>query len=126
MLITGFLFGEYILIGCVYTPNICEEEFDSLLLAKVATVSLPFTILAGDFNCTVDPEMDQSSQSRASPPKMREVSREVYMELQLLDAWRVCNLTITHFLPSTPMLLSNGLQYSLVSRVCWTGWRTVK
>lgn len=102
----------------MYAPNTYEEEFYSQLLAKVATVSLPFTILSKYFNCTMDPEVDQSSKSRAASPKMRKVSREVCTDLQLFDAWRVCNpreKDYTFF--SHPHQCSSQIDYFFISRM---------
>lgn len=91
VLITGLLHGERVLIGCVYAPNMYQEHFSSKLLADTSAVSQTFSILGGDFNCTMDPEVDQTLPARSVLSKMRETTKKLCSDLQLLDAWRIVN-----------------------------------
>ena len=59
VIITGFLYGEHIMILCVYAPNVYQEEFFSKFLAYASAMSATFSILEGDFNCVKNPEVDQ-------------------------------------------------------------------
>lgn len=91
VLISGYLYGEQILIGCIYGPNIYEATFLPKLLSDVTSVHTPYTVLGGDFNCIHDPCVDQS------PPRLNSTSRkslrlrEFCHDLELFDTWRVTN-----------------------------------
>uniref|UniRef100_A0A672FX15 Endonuclease/exonuclease/phosphatase domain-containing protein n=1 Tax=Salarias fasciatus TaxID=181472 RepID=A0A672FX15_SALFA len=74
VLITGYLYGEHIFIGCVYAPNVYQKEFYSDLLGKITNLSLPFSILGGDFNCTLNPEVNQFPSAKTTQSKMRETT----------------------------------------------------
>uniref|UniRef100_A0A672FWV9 Reverse transcriptase domain-containing protein n=1 Tax=Salarias fasciatus TaxID=181472 RepID=A0A672FWV9_SALFA len=93
VLITGYLYGEHIFIGCVYAPNVYQKEFYSDLLGKITNLSLPFSILGGDFNCTLNPEVNQFPSAKTTQSKMRETTIQLCADLQLLDTWRTINPT---------------------------------
>ncbi len=86
MIITGFLHGKHIMIGCVYAPNV-YQEFYSTLVADASEMFAAFSILGGDFNCVMNPEVDQSPLTKVTS-KMREATRELCVDLQLFDVWR--------------------------------------
>ena len=89
VLISGVLYGERIMIGCIYAPNTYDRDFYSTLLADVSSLSSSYTILAGDWNCVADPEADHKPPSRAKLSKMSRAMREVCSDLDLFDTWRV-------------------------------------
>lgn len=89
VLTTGFLYGEHIRIGCVYAPNVYQGEFYSKLLADISAMSSAVSVIAGDFNCVMDPEVDRSPPAGTTPSKMREATMAVCSDLQLFDTWRV-------------------------------------
>lgn len=70
VIIRGYLYGENILIGCIYAPNVYLKDFYSKLLAVSSSFMIAFSILAGDFNCTMDAKMDQSPPARSSMRRM--------------------------------------------------------
>lgn len=63
------------MIGCAYAPNVYQGKFYSKLLAEISLISSTYSILAGDFNCTMDPEVDQRSPARSLHSKMREATK---------------------------------------------------
>ena len=79
MIITGFLYGEHIMIGCVYAPNVYQEEFYSKLSADASAMSATFSILAGVFNCVMNPEVDQRPLTKVSS-KMGVAIRELCVD----------------------------------------------
>lgn len=91
VLVSGYLYGEHILIGCIYGPTSYEAAFFLKLLSDVSLVSTPYVILGGDFNCVSDPSVDQSPLK--SIPFSRKCSRlkEFCQDLELFDTWRVIN-----------------------------------
>ncbi len=71
------LHREHIMVGCEYAPNVYHAEFYSKLLTEISEMSSAFSILAGDFNCTMDPDVDQNPPAKTTLSKMREATREV-------------------------------------------------
>lgn len=102
VLIAGVLYREHIMIGCIYAPNVYQSEFYSTLLADVP---LSYTILAGDFNCITDPEVDRNPPTKAAPSKMTRTMREVCSDLNLFDTWRVLHPTERDFNLFFPSLI---------------------
>lgn len=47
-----------------------------------------FCVLAGDFNCTLDPKMDQNPPPKNSVSRMREAIKGMCSDLHLVDIWR--------------------------------------
>uniref|UniRef100_A0A3B5A464 Uncharacterized protein n=1 Tax=Stegastes partitus TaxID=144197 RepID=A0A3B5A464_9TELE len=48
-LISGYIFGEHIVIGCVYAPTVYEPSFLPGLLADISSLSCSLMVLGGDF-----------------------------------------------------------------------------
>uniref|UniRef100_A0A3P9HHD5 exodeoxyribonuclease III n=1 Tax=Oryzias latipes TaxID=8090 RepID=A0A3P9HHD5_ORYLA len=91
VLITGFLYGEQIMIGSVYAPNSYESSFYSKLLAEVSAVCPGHIILGGDFNCGLTPNLDHKPAKKSPPSKISHATTDLCTALGLLDAWRVIN-----------------------------------
>lgn len=64
VILRGYLYGENIMLGCIYAPNVYVKEFYSKLLAESGSNLTSFSVLAGDFNCTMDPETDQNPPAK--------------------------------------------------------------
>uniref|UniRef100_A0A3Q2ZLT7 exodeoxyribonuclease III n=1 Tax=Kryptolebias marmoratus TaxID=37003 RepID=A0A3Q2ZLT7_KRYMA len=91
VLISGFLYGEHILIGCIYGPNIYEATFFPKLLSDIASVHTPYIVVGGDFNCIHDPNVDQAPPRSTSTSRKSLRLREFCQDLELYDTWRVTN-----------------------------------
>uniref|UniRef100_A0A3Q0QX31 exodeoxyribonuclease III n=1 Tax=Amphilophus citrinellus TaxID=61819 RepID=A0A3Q0QX31_AMPCI len=91
VLISGYLYGEHILIGCIYGPNIYEATFLPKLLSDVASVHTPYIMLGGHFNCIPDPCVDQSPPRPTATSRKSLRLREFCQDLELFDTWRVTN-----------------------------------
>uniref|UniRef100_A0A3B4WAI3 exodeoxyribonuclease III n=1 Tax=Seriola lalandi dorsalis TaxID=1841481 RepID=A0A3B4WAI3_SERLL len=59
VLISGYLFGEHILLGCIYAPSTYESAFFHKLLADISDFSSSYILIGGDFNCISNPTVDQ-------------------------------------------------------------------
>lgn len=91
ILVSGYLYGEQILTGCVYGPNSYEGAFSPKLLLDVSSVSTPFVVLGGDFNCVFDPSVDQSPPKSSPTPRKSLRLKEFCHDLELFDTWRIAN-----------------------------------
>lgn len=88
VLLSGYLYGELIVLGCVYAPNNYEAAFIPQLLADLATFSSPYILIGGDFNCVLNSGVDMSSPRLASSTKSNKL-REFLKDFDLHDAWRM-------------------------------------
>lgn len=87
ILISGYLYGEQILIGCIYGPNSYDSAFFSKLLSEVTSLSTPYVVLGGDFNCVPDPGLDQSPPKPGPIPRKSLRLNEFCHDLELYDTW---------------------------------------
>lgn len=79
--------------------------------------SLPGTvIIAGDFNCTLDPELDRSSGLDSSHSQGRKKIRQAMKDLNLCDPWRKINpLKREYSCFSSLSKTSSRIDYFLIS-----------
>ena len=82
---------QLILIN-VYAPNSDEPKFFQNLFLTVASLTVS-CIMAGDFNCTLDPQKDRSSGVDQSHLRSRGVIHHFMKEMNLIDVWREDNPT---------------------------------
>lgn len=90
VLVSGYIFGEHILIGCIYAPTVYEPSFLSSLLADISSLSCSLVVLGGDFNCVLDPDTDQSPSKDKRSQKSTNLS-DFCKDMELFDAWRILN-----------------------------------
>lgn len=83
VIIIGRLYGESVLIGCIYAPNVYLENFYSELIKETSVNLTIFTVLAGDFNCSIGPEMDQNPPPNNSVSKKREAIKSKHKDCVL-------------------------------------------
>lgn len=90
IIIQGSLFNENMILTNVYGPNIdCPSFFEKLFLL---IASLPGKlIMAGDFNCTISPNLDRSTCSDTTHTQSRKKIGDYIKELNLCDPWRRLN-----------------------------------
>ncbi len=90
IIIQGSLFNENMILTNVYDPNIdCPSFFEKLFLL---IASLPGKlIMAGDFNCTISPNLDRSTCSDTTHTQSRKKIGDYIKELNLCDPWRRLN-----------------------------------
>lgn len=90
VILQGTLITEKIILINIYAPNIDDPKFFHNLFLTVSCLSGSL-IIAGDFNCTLNPELDRSSGIDLSHPKSRQTIQHFMKELDLRDIWRDMN-----------------------------------
>ncbi len=90
IIIQGSLFNESMVLTNVYGPNVdCPSFFEKQFLL---IASLPRKlIMAGDFNCTISPNLDRSTGSDTTHTQSRNKIGDYIKELNLCDPWRRLN-----------------------------------
>ncbi len=58
--VSGYLYGEHVVFGSLYAPNVYVPSFFPQLISDLATFSSPYILLGGDFNCVSNPNIDMS------------------------------------------------------------------
>ncbi|XDV28526.1 hypothetical protein PO909_031812 [Leuciscus waleckii] len=116
VLLSGYLYGEHVVFGCIYAPTIYEASFIPQLISDLATFSSPYLLLGGDFNCTSDPNIDVSPpQSTRSKKSIK--TGEFCKDLDLYDVWRVLHpLDKDYTFFSIPHQVFSRIDYFLSSR----------
>ena len=70
VIISGFLYGERLILGCIYSPNTFEASFYSKLMADLSSSTSPLIVLGGDLNTCLEPELDQCPVKSTRPSRM--------------------------------------------------------
>lgn len=87
LILQGSLLSEMLNITNVYGPNVDDSNFYNDLFLTLST--LPgLHMIAGDFNCTLNPEMDRSTGVDNSHNNCRATIHRFMRDLNLLDIWR--------------------------------------
>lgn len=116
VLMSGYLYGEHVVLGCIYAPNNYEAAFLPKLLADLASFSSPYMVIGGDFNCVLNSEIDTSSPRLTSTSKTNSL-REFLKDLDLYDAWRVLHpLDRDYTFFSFPHQVHSRIDYLFSSR----------
>uniref|UniRef100_A0A3Q3G7C3 exodeoxyribonuclease III n=1 Tax=Labrus bergylta TaxID=56723 RepID=A0A3Q3G7C3_9LABR len=108
VLISGYISGEHIVIGCVYAPTVYEPSFLSSLLADISSLSCSLVVLGGDFNCVLDPSLDQSPSKDRRSQKSTNLL-DLCKDIELFDEWRILNPK-ERDLTSSPDPINNFLE----------------
>lgn len=80
----GTLYTEPLILVNIYAPNKDEPSFFNNLFCTLSALSGQY-ILAGDFNCTLNPSIDKSSHLDKSHSQSRETILQFAKELNLMD-----------------------------------------
>lgn len=92
LIIQGTLLNEKLTLVNIYGPNNDDHRFFNNVFLTIA--DLPGNcIIAGDFNCTLDPSKDRSPGIDNSHVKSRETICQFIKELGLIDIWRFLHPT---------------------------------
>uniref|UniRef100_A0A3P9IJZ9 Reverse transcriptase domain-containing protein n=1 Tax=Oryzias latipes TaxID=8090 RepID=A0A3P9IJZ9_ORYLA len=92
ILLSGHLYGEQLVFGCVYAPNVYDPSFLPQLISDLTSFSSSYVLLGGDFNCVLDPKADMSPP-RSDRLKKSEKMLEFLSDLNLHDVWRIMHPT---------------------------------
>lgn len=115
VLIKGELYGEAVLLGSIYAPNVYDEEFFASLLSKIADMDCPNMLIGGDFNCSLFPIDRNPAHNNQS--KTASVILDMIDTFDLLDSWRYMNPdTKSYTFYSHPHLSSSRIDYIFLSK----------
>lgn len=73
----------------IYAPNNGTVDFISKTLKKLEKLREGILILGGDFNLTLDPEMDTSSGKTVVSCRVQGHLKKSFRALHLVDSWRI-------------------------------------
>lgn len=93
LILQGFLLSEMLNITNVYGPNVDDSSFYNDLFLTLSTLS-GLHMIAGDFNCTLNPEIDRSTGVDNSHNNCRATIHRFMRDFNLLDIWRERNPNI--------------------------------
>ena len=79
----------------IYGPNNDSPEFFGEIRDIVDSFSAHFTILCGDWNLVLSPDLDLYNYNSINNPRSREVVLNLKNDLNLTDPWRIYNPTST-------------------------------
>lgn len=96
IILQGTLITDKIILMNIYAPNTDDPKFFHNLFLTVSSLSGSY-IIAGDFNCTLNPELDRSSGIDLSHPKSRQTIQHFMKELDLRDIWRDMNPKVLNY-----------------------------
>ena len=117
VIISGFLYGEGLILGCIYSPNTFEASFYSKLMADLSSSTSSIIVLGGDLNASLEPELDQCPVKSTCPSRMAVATKALCCDLNLFDAWRILNPKIKDYtFFSRPHNSSSRIDYFLTSR----------
>ena len=80
------------LLVCLYGPNKDEPVFYQDLLTKILKYSTSNIVIVGDWNVTLNPELDCKNYKNINNPRARNEVLRIMNELNLYDVWREENL----------------------------------
>ena len=87
LIVQGSLLSENVNLVNLYGPNKDGCDFFKDLFLTLTTFTAKY-IIAGDFNCTLNPSVDRSTGLDQSHSKCRTVIQCLIEKLKLLDVWR--------------------------------------
>ena len=82
--------GKKITLVNIYGPNEDRPQFYSNIRQKVDEFDNDMTIICGDWNLIIDPDLDCESYKNINNPKARAVVKEL-LDLDFMDAFRAIN-----------------------------------
>ena len=80
------------LLVCLYGPNKDEPLFYQDLLTKILKYNTSNIVIVGDWNLTLNPELDCKNYKNINNPRARNEVLRIMNELNLYDVWREENL----------------------------------
>ena len=90
LVVQGTLLREDINLVNIYGPNDDNPSFFENLFLLITSLSGK-VLMAGDFNCTLDPRLDRSSGLVTSHSQSRKKIQQFIKDLNLCDPWRTQN-----------------------------------
>lgn len=97
VLVVGTIFGTPITFLNIYAPNIDEPMFMSDMVLLFNENCKGLGLMGGDFNCTLNPTLDKSNQSKSHNLKSSKVLQGLCAESGLIDVWRQLNQDVKDY-----------------------------
>lgn len=100
----------------IYGPNEDNPKFFENLFLTMSTLR-GFYIIGGDFNCTLNPEMDRSTGCDTYKVQTRKLLKQYIVDINLVEVWREQNPGKIEYSCHSSMHKSRSrIDYFLVSR----------
>ena len=97
VIITGKIGGHNLILANVYGPNWDNDNFFKNVFFSLSDLNSHQLILAGDFNCCLDPSLDRSSNKPSGLSKSSKVIQMFMEQYAVADAWRFLNPSTKQF-----------------------------
>lgn len=107
------------ILSNVYGPNEDDEDFFIRWFQVLESRDNSSMLLAGDFNCSLDPEYDLFNNNGLNHTRKRITLQESLDVCELVDIWRIRNpdkKVFTWRKPNSRQLIMSRLDYFLVSQ----------
>lgn len=96
VLIRGMLYGQELTLFNMYVPNDDCPKFMTDMVTLFSQYNTDFGIVAGDFNCCMDSNLDKSSLL-VSNPNASKALKMASNDAGLVDVWREFNPTVKYY-----------------------------
>ena len=87
IIIQGSILSTKLNLVNIYGPNVDDQGFYTNLFLKLSSLPGEF-MMAGDWNCTLEPSKDRSTGIDLTHNKCRTTIHNFIKEINLLDIWR--------------------------------------
>lgn len=115
LIVQGTLINEKINMINIYAPNEDNPKFFENLFFLISSL-LGKIVIAGDFNCTMDPKMDRSTGVDSSHIQSRKILLQYIKGLNLCDPWKRLNPSKLEFSCYSPRFNTfSRIDYFLIS-----------
>uniref|UniRef100_A0A8C4S1N0 Endonuclease/exonuclease/phosphatase domain-containing protein n=1 Tax=Erpetoichthys calabaricus TaxID=27687 RepID=A0A8C4S1N0_ERPCA len=87
----GNLFNCKVILINIYASNVDYRDFIHNVLASILNVNTHKIVMAGDFNCVLNPDLDRSSATVATTSNNAKTITQFVIDHNLSDQWRFLN-----------------------------------
>uniref|UniRef100_A0A8C4S0K8 Reverse transcriptase domain-containing protein n=1 Tax=Erpetoichthys calabaricus TaxID=27687 RepID=A0A8C4S0K8_ERPCA len=91
VMVTGNLYNSKMILINVYAPNVKDKEFMQNLFASIPNVNTHKIIMAGDFNCVLNPLLDRTPVTGGTTSNTAKTITQFLNDHNLSDPWRFLN-----------------------------------
>ncbi|MBN3289039.1 LIN1 transcriptase, partial [Polypterus senegalus] len=91
VMVMGDLSNCKMILINVYAPNVDDKEFIQNLFASIPNLNTHKLIMAGDFNCVLNPLLDKTSSTGGTATNTAKIITKFITDHNLSDPWRFLN-----------------------------------
>uniref|UniRef100_A0A8C4SJY7 Reverse transcriptase domain-containing protein n=1 Tax=Erpetoichthys calabaricus TaxID=27687 RepID=A0A8C4SJY7_ERPCA len=91
VMVMGNLYNSKMILINVYAPNVDDKEFMQNLFASIPSVNTHKIIMAGDFNCVLNPLLDRTPVTGGTTSNTAKIITQFLKDHNLSDPWRFLN-----------------------------------